>query len=231
MATVVLVHGAWSNPTDWDDVVAGLAAQGIHAETVDLPSSQSPAADLAADELEVRRILDTVSGSKVLVGWSYGGMVISVAATGRDDVEHLVYVAAMMPEEGQTAWDITSSAPSVIGGEGFLTLHDEGTTSITSWPDPQAAQLYGPEVEAIMAERPRRRQAIASSFAPAGEVAWRTTPSTYVVTTRDRAIDPDLQRRMAARAGAVAELDSNHFPMWEATDELVGLIASVARGG
>ena len=225
-ATVVLVHGAWAEPSDWDEVVEGLDARGIRAVTIDSPSARSSSADLDADVAEVRRVLDEIDGPKLLAGWSYGGMVISAAAAGRGDVVRLVYIAAMLPTEGQTAWDITSSAPSVLAEEGFLALHDDGTTSIAAWPDPAAAEIYGERLATIMASRPRRRQSIASSFQPVAAVAWRDIATTYVVTMRDRALSPDLQLRLAAAVDDVIEIDSGHFPMWEATDQLVEVLAA-----
>ena len=99
--TIVLVHGAWASPSGWDQVVDGLHKDGF--------ATAAPALDevtLSGDVATVRATLDAIPGQKILVAHSYGGMVISGAGYGRSDVAALVYTAALVPDEGETAFSV-----------------------------------------------------------------------------------------------------------------------------
>src|SRR5215471_14872556 len=97
VATVVLVHAAWADASSWNKIIRPLHRRGLEAVAVQIPLTS-----LSDDAGTLRRFLKRVSGPLVLVGHSYGGAVITAAASGNQNVKALVYVAAMAPEEGET---------------------------------------------------------------------------------------------------------------------------------
>jgi pimeloyl-ACP methyl ester carboxylesterase len=117
--TAVLVHGGWGHPADWTWVKDELRSAGVHVLTPDLPSHQSGVASFADDVETVRDAVRASSAPVVLVGWSYGGDVIGVAAAGEDSVVHLVYVAAVPAlaevEPRDTSW--ADNDPHILVGE------------------------------------------------------------------------------------------------------------------
>ena len=108
-STVVLVHGAWHGAWCWDEVVSRLSGDGLAVVTVDLPSVSS-GGDLYDDARALRQVLDDTPGDKVVVGHSYGGIVITEGAAGAEGVRHLVYLTAFMLDEGE-------SLLATVGGE------------------------------------------------------------------------------------------------------------------
>ena len=228
MKRVVLVHGAWHGPWCWDRVTPGLDDVGVEWATPDLPSCSAAdeGAGLVADVLEVERLLDGLPGDDpvVLVGHSRGGLVISEA--GRHErVDHLVYLCAFLLEPGEDLGpmvvdtvmpvidlDRTPNGPigTPRGAEAAPVFYDGCSADVTAWALERVRPMHmggGPVVP------PR--------------VAWKTTPSTYVVCTQDRAIPPEHQRRMAARATDIVEWDTGHSPFLTepqlVTQLLVGL--------
>jgi pimeloyl-ACP methyl ester carboxylesterase len=203
--TIVLVHGAFADPSSWNDVVPRLKKDGFATVTprLDLVS-------VAGDVAIVRAALDGIAGDKVLVGHSYGGFVISNAAAGRTDVVALVYTAAYVPAPGESIFSVSEGwAPPAFLQPGHL-LFVSSTSAII---DPaffrgDFAQDLNPKRAAVMAAA---QQAVALDilFTPSGPVAWQEgIPSWYAVSAADRVIDPALQRFMASRAGsATVEFD------------------------
>lgn len=200
--TIVLVHGAFSGPTAWDDVVARLHRDGYPTLT--------PALDLhgvAGDVATVRSALDSVSGPKILVGHSYGGFVVSNASAGRADVRALVFTAAFVPDAGETINDlgVGYAPPSFLAPPfppGHLLFDQSGLAVI----DPahfrqDFAQDLNPQLAAALAAA-QTPTSLDILFTPSGPVGWHTIPSWYAVSGSDRVIDPNLQRAMAARAEA-----------------------------
>jgi pimeloyl-ACP methyl ester carboxylesterase len=122
--TIVLVHGSWAGPAGWDQVVAGLQKDGYATATPTLDL-----ATLAGDVANVRATLDAIPGDKILVGHSYGGMVISGAGYGRSDVLALVYAAGFVPAEGETAFGLLAPYPP---SEASFNLIPDPSRSCTS---------------------------------------------------------------------------------------------------
>jgi pimeloyl-ACP methyl ester carboxylesterase len=150
----------------------------------------------------VRSTLDSIPGDKILVGHSYGGFVITNAASGRSDVRGLVYTAAYVPDSGET---ITSLSVGYAPGA-FL----DHLVFTPSFPlaivDPQFfpddfAQDLNPKLGAEIAAE-QRITSLGLFVTPSGPAAWHALPSWYAVSAHDRAIDPALQRFMAQRAGS-----------------------------
>jgi pimeloyl-ACP methyl ester carboxylesterase len=196
--TIVLVHGAFADPSSWSDVVPRLEKDGYETVTprLDLVS-------VAGDVAIVRAALDAIDGDAILVGHSYGGFVISNAAAGRTDVLGLVYTAAYVPASGESIFSVSEGwAPPAFLAPGHL-LFVSATSAII---DPaffreDFAQDLNPKRAAGMAAA---QQAVSLDilFTPSGRVAWGELPSWYAVSAADRVIDPALQRFMAGRAGS-----------------------------
>jgi pimeloyl-ACP methyl ester carboxylesterase len=195
--TIVLVHGAFASPAGWDGVAAALHKDGYQTAT--------PALGLASvsdDVATVRSTLDSIPGDKILVGHSYGGFVITNAASGRSDVRGLVYTAAYVPDSGETI-----NSLSVGYAPGAFLAH---LVFAPSFPfvivDPQFfpedfAQDLNPKLGAEIAAQ-QRPTSLGLFGTPSGPAAWHVLPSWYAVSGHDRAIDPALQRFMAQRAGS-----------------------------
>lgn len=200
--TIVLVHGAFSGPSAWDDVVARLHRDGF--------ATLTPALDLhgvAGDVATVQSALDSVSGPKILVGHSYGGFVVSNASAGRADVRALVFTAAFVPDAGETINDLGAgyTPPAFLAPPfppGHLLFDQLGLAVI----DPayfrhDFAQDLNPPLAAALAEA-QTPTSLDILFTPSGPVGWHDLPSWYAVSGSDRVIDPALQRAMATRADA-----------------------------
>jgi pimeloyl-ACP methyl ester carboxylesterase len=194
--TIVFVHGAFASPPGWDRVVNALHKDGYQTATPTL-GLQSVAGDVAI----VQATLDSIPGDKILVGHSYGGFVITNAASGRSDVRGLVYTAAYAPDVNET---ITTLSVGYAPGT-FLThlLFNPYPIAIV---DPQFfpedfAQDLNPKLGAEIAAE-QIPTSLALFVTPSGLAAWHALPSWYAVSGQDRAIDPALQRFMAQRAGS-----------------------------
>jgi pimeloyl-ACP methyl ester carboxylesterase len=195
--TIVLVHGAFASPAGWAGVAAALHKDGYQTAT--------PALGLVSvsdDVAIVRSTLDSIPGDKILVGHSYGGFVITNAASGRSDVRGLVYTAAYVPDSGETI-----NSLSVGYAPGAFLAH---LVFAPSFPfvivDPQFfpedfAQDLNPKLGAEIAAE-QRPTSLGLFGTPSGPAAWHVLPSWYAVSAHDRAIDPALQRFMAQRAGS-----------------------------
>ena len=220
--TVVLVHGAFADGSGWSQVIPLLQARGLNVVAV-----QNPLTSLADDVAATRRVLDAQEGPVVLVGHSWGGVVISEAGV-HDRVKSLVYVAAFAPSEGQSAADLTKSYPVPPGSKfvvadqsGFLSLSPEGMATHFA-QDLPAAQTSLMAVTQV----PIR----ASSFEETAKAAaWRDRPTWYVVTQNDHMLDPGLQRAMASNISAhVVSLPSSHVPQLSKPEQVAEAIFSAA---
>ena len=223
-ATLVLVHGAWSGSWVWQRVLPLLAERGVGARAVDLPScgqDTEALTDLRGDEAAVRAELDRVDGDAVLVGHSYGGMVITGAAAGHDRVRRLVYLCAFMPAEGE-------SLLGMLGGEvpGFWRLRDD----LIVYPEfPGPPPELDAEAQDLLESRRGLQPLACYTQAPAA-IAWRTIPSTYVVCTNDLGLPTEFQRTMAPRATETVELPTGHLLQLERPELTADLLARLARG-
>jgi pimeloyl-ACP methyl ester carboxylesterase len=201
MAEVVLVHGAWHGAWCWDGVMAELAERGVTATAVQLPFT-----GLADDIATARTAIETAGPGSVVVGHSYGGTVISAAASGLPDVARLIYLAAFLTEPD------TDTVALVTEQLGQAMVVDERGISV----DPAAAPsvFYGDSDPAVAVEMAARLRPVALSAIGTYETepAWKTVPATYVVCGRDQAIRVGAQREMAANAETVLEWPTDHSP-------------------
>jgi pimeloyl-ACP methyl ester carboxylesterase len=212
--TIVLVHGAFADASSWNPVIAELQRDGraVHALA-------NPLRGLNGDAAYVASAVQHVDGPVVLVGHSYGGMVITQAAAGTPNVAGLVYVAAFIPEVGESIGDINAAYPQTgsppdlqpatypIAGQ--VEPGVELTISQETFPVSFAADL--PIETTRVAAAAQRPPSVACFGEPATETAWRSIPSWALVATADQMIHPDAERAMAARAGATTvEVDASH---------------------
>jgi pimeloyl-ACP methyl ester carboxylesterase len=222
---VVFVHGACVKDGAWwwHPAAELLAERGVASEAPLLPScgeTGEHGLGLAEDVASVRDVLTASDEPAVVVGHSYGGIVLAEAAAGVDAVHHLLLISSYLPEVGQ-------SLSSFGGGEPapFLDVDPEGGT-FTVRPEtvPETfMQDCDPEIQrAAMGKM--ARQSLAVLEAPVRSAAWQHVPSTYLVCAQDRGTPADRQREYAARAGAVVEIDAGHHPFLSRPAEVRDLI-------
>jgi pimeloyl-ACP methyl ester carboxylesterase len=214
--TIVLVHGAWANTASWVAVIQRLQADGY---TVVAPPN--PLQGLTYDSAFLADFLHSISGPIVLVGHSYGGDVITNAATGDPQVKALVYVDAFAPDQGQTLAQLLAAYPGSCAVPPNLTVvpfpgapAGVGDAYITqsAFPSCMANGLPASEAQALAAvQLPLSTIALTQ---PSGVPAWKTIPSWAVVGTADHAIPPALQLAMAENAHAhITEVNAPHLSM------------------
>src|ERR1700757_1905452 len=219
---VLLLHGAWLDGSSWSKVVPLLEAKGLHVVAVQIPLT-SFADDVAATQ----RAIALEDGPVLLVGHSYGGAVITEA--GNDPkVVGLVYVAALVPSEGESVASVTKPFPPAPLGsqvradaEGFLTVTPKGIAEdlAQDLPDDEKqllAATQGPTATAVFG-------------ATVTSAAWKTKPSWCVIASNDRAVAPELQRAeaVAMKARSIT-VPSSHVPMLSHPKEVADLIEQAA---
>ena len=230
--TVVLVHGAFADGSSWAGVIARLQAAGVP-----VIAAANPLRGISFDSAYVASVIDQVPGPVLVVGHSYGGAVISNAATGKRNVVGLVYVAAFAPDEGETLNDVTaSSRDSVLGTALVPHQYPSGNGTGTEFSiDPAkareafAADLADAQAAVIgVIQRPVADLAFGE---PNGVPAWKTLPSWAVVANNDRAAGTDVVRAHAQRAGAtITEIDGSHVIMISQPDAVTDVIqAAIAK--
>jgi pimeloyl-ACP methyl ester carboxylesterase len=218
---VVLVHGAYADGSSWSEVIRRLQAAGIHAQAV-----QNPLTSLADDVAATRRVLAMQDGPTILVAHSFGGTVITEA--GDDpNVVGLVYVAARAPDAGEDYAALAKRFPTppanaglvYSGGFGQLTehafLHDFANVGRS------AARVLFAVQGRVSSTLFTDRTTVA---------AWRSKPSWYAVSKRDRTTSPQLERFLAKRMRAkTIELDSGHLSLITHPRQITALILDAAR--
>jgi pimeloyl-ACP methyl ester carboxylesterase len=219
---IVLVHGAWADGSSWAKIIPQLQAEGYHVVAV-----QNPLTSLEDDVIATKQAIARLEGPVLLVGHSWGGVVITQAGVD-PKVTGLVYVAAWVPDAGQTMEDLAKPyPPSPAGpefrqdGAGFLTISPKGMD-----------QHFVPDLT------PGERKLVYATQGPwaaknfvtkVSEVAWRNKPSWNVVATDDHMIHPDQQRFQAKRMKATTiEVKSGHVPMLSQPDKVAALILRAA---
>src|SRR5246500_3517063 len=206
-STVVLVNGAWANSASWSGVIARLQSEGY---TVDAPPN--PLHSLKGDAATIADLLRTIKGPIVLVGHSYGGAVITNAATGNRNVKALVYVDAFAPAKGESALGLDSTKPGSALGAGPTKVFDfvpfpgarKGDAELYVKPSvfEQAFANRLPAKEGPVLAATQGPAVYSALTAPSGTPAWKTIPSWYVLGTIDKAIPPAIQLFMAQRMHA-----------------------------
>ena len=220
---IVLVHGAFADGSSWSKIIPTLQAKGFNVVAV-----QNPLTSFTDDVAATKRAIAQMDGPVLLVGHSYGGMVISEA--GKDSkVIGLLYIAALVPEDGQNVNDVNAALPPTAVGpefrlspEGFLSLSPKGINEFF-------AQDVLPEERKVIYATQVNWAASATQekvFSP----AWKTKPSWLIVAAKDGMINPDLQRFKAKLINATTlELNSSHVPMVSQPEKVATFIIDAAN--
>jgi pimeloyl-ACP methyl ester carboxylesterase len=203
---IVLVHGAFVDGSSWNGVVAHLQQKGYHVSSV-----QNPLTSLADDVAATRRVLARQDGPTLLVGHSWGGVVITEVGANAPNVAGLVYVAAIAPDLHESTVDLLKRGAQMPAGQaitadanGFLWLDR------TRYHADFAADVPENVTRVLSAaQAPISGKAFSETVS---QVGWKEKPSWYVLTTKDRAVSPEVQRFMAERMGAkIVPVASSHL--------------------
>ena len=218
---VVIVHGALADGSGWRKVFDLLTAKGYDVTVV-----QPPMTSLKDDVDATRRILDMQDGPSVLVGHSYGGMIVTEAGTAAN-VAGLVYVAAFQPDAGETLIDLATRTPPA--SKGILATKDSYLyLDPKAFPDDFAADV--PKDEALFMAHSQVFPAQAAFETKITVPAWKEKKSWALIATEDRAINPELMRTMAARAGSQAvEVKGSHAVFMSQPAAVADLIEKAAQ--
>jgi pimeloyl-ACP methyl ester carboxylesterase len=225
--TVVLVHGAFADASSWSGVITRLQSKGV---PVTAPAN--PLRGIAADAAYIAAVLAQIEGPVLAVGHSYGGAVISNAATNAKNVVGLVYVAAFAPDEGETLGAVeAASKDSVLNSalvpRTYPVASGGSSTEFSIDPakarDAFAGDLSDQQAALIAAtQRPIAESAFSERNGPP---AWKRLPSWAVVATGDKAAGTDVVRSMAERAGAkITELEGSHVIMVSQPEAVTNVI-------
>ena len=222
-AEIMLVHGAWADGSCWNKVILLLEAKGFT-----VTAAQIPLTSLENDIEVTRRLLANISEPTILVGHSYGGAVITGAATTSPQVKALVYITAFGLDEGESLESLANQGPPSPGSaaiqpdaNGFLWINREKFH--TSFAGDATA-----EEASVMAavQKPLGLPAFAGKEGPP---AWKTIPSWYLVCTDDQMIPPPAQEFLAKRMNAtVRSVPSSHCPFKSQPQAVADIIALAA---
>jgi pimeloyl-ACP methyl ester carboxylesterase len=226
--TVVLVHGAFADASGWNGVAARLVREGY---PVIAPAN--PLRGVAADSAYLASILATLSGPLVLAAHSYGGLVITNAATGNANVRALVYVAAFVPDVGETLVGLQTKYPGSKLGEAALDIRPHPTGADAYIKKSAFRPVFAADLPRATtglmwaAQRPADVRALQE---PSGTPAWRTVASWCLVARDDQVLPAAAQRFMAHRAGArTEEVHASHVAMISQPGAAADLIVRAAR--
>jgi len=219
--TIIFVHGIWADGSCFASQIEALQAKGYHVMSV-----QNSVTGLADDVAETQRVIDLAKGKVILVGHSWGGMVITQA--GNDPkVVGLVYLAAYGPEKGESVLSVSANAPQtelskyLVPSGGSVFMSEEGVKNVF-------ADRLSPKIQALAYAT--QVPAAHTVFDDKGaEPAWKSKPSWYIVAQYDKTIHPDLERFMAKRMNAkTVELPSCHVMMLSHPKEVLKVIEEAA---
>jgi pimeloyl-ACP methyl ester carboxylesterase len=225
--TVVLVHGAFADSSSWNGVIARLQADGVMVTAV-----VNPLRGVQADAAYVASAIGQVPGPVLAVGHSYGGAVITNAASNAPNVVGLVYVAAFAPDDGELLGAVAATSKDSVLNSALVELRyplGNGETGVEYAIDP--AKLHDvfaadvPERDAAVMAATQRPIASAAFTDATSYPAWKRLPSWAVVATGDKAIGTDVVRSMATRAGAtIVEAEGSHVIMVSQPDVVADVI-------
>jgi pimeloyl-ACP methyl ester carboxylesterase len=221
--TIVLVHGAFTDGSSWQELIPLLLNDGF-----DVVAVQNPLTSLANDIATTRRAIDAQQGPVVVVGQAYGGAVITGAAAANPNVKSLVYVAAFAPDANESVGALLRKYPSQLGpalradAAGFLNIDVALFREVLAADAP----LYRTRVMAVE-QKPLIASALDESVS---DPAWKTIPSWYIVAKEDQALNPALQRFYASRMKATTiVIPTSHVPSVSRPDVVAKVIRDAAE--
>lgn len=198
--TIVLVHGAFAESSSFNGVISKLLDEGYP-----VLAAANPLRGVKADADYLSSVLDGVEGPIVLAGHSYGGTVMTNAATGKDRVTALVYIAGFAPDQGESAADLSGRYPGGTLGETLVAFQlPDGGTDLYIDQDKYRDQFAHdvPEADSALMGATQRPIAEAALGEESGAPAWKSIPSWFLYGTGDKNIPLAAQRFMAERAAA-----------------------------
>jgi pimeloyl-ACP methyl ester carboxylesterase len=234
--TVVLVHGAFADASSWNGVIERLQAQGVPVVAV-----ANPLRGIANDSAYAAAVFNQTRGPVLAVGHSYGGAVITNAATHADNVVGLVYVAAFAPDEGEALGEVEAGSKDSVLNSALVPQQyptANGDMAVEFRIDPaKATDAFAADVpagQAALIGVIQRPVAEAAFSEPNGAPAWRRLPSWAVVATGDKAAGTDVVRAQAQRAGAtITEVEGSHVIMISqpqaVTDVILQALAATSK--
>ena len=231
--TTLLVHGAFADSSSWRRVMAPLLDAGLETR-----ATANPLRGVSADSDYVAHACRQIDGEVVLVGHSYGGIVISEAAATCPNVVALIYIAAFIPAVGENITDISAAHPTTAHPPELHTAPSptedpaiEGIelyVSTETYPTAFCADL--PPEEARILARTQRPPSVSCFEQRTTRAAWQVLPSWAIVATSDQMIHPDAERSMARRAGsAVTELDASHAVALSRPSEVADVVRTAVE--
>jgi pimeloyl-ACP methyl ester carboxylesterase len=236
-ATVVLVHGAFADGSSWNGVIERLQAKGVK-----VTAPANPLRGLAIDSAYIASVFEQTRGPVLAVGHSYGGVVISNAATGARNVVGLVFVAAFAPDEGERLGEVAADSHDSVLMSALVPLHypapNGGEPGVEFGIDParfrDAFSADLPVDQSAVLAATQRPVAELGFSEPSGAPAWKELPSWAVVAAGDKAAGADLVRSMAQRARAkITEIEGSHVIMVSqpqaVADVILEALAAVSR--
>ncbi len=235
--TIVLVHGAWADASSFELVTAALQKDGYT-----VLNAPNPLRGLANDSANVAAFINqNTTGPVILVGHSYGGSVITDAATSTPTVKALVYIDAYAPDQGESAIQLTGSQPGSLLAVpdpstvfNFVQYPGAPTGDVDTYIKPNLFQkIFAAQVSSKRANILAAGQspiALSALTAPSTTPAWKTIKSFFFVGTSDQVIPAAEQLAMAARAGGTVEkYPADHLSMLEAPHQIADLIEDAAQ--
>jgi pimeloyl-ACP methyl ester carboxylesterase len=231
--TIVLVHGAWADASGFAAEIRALQDRGFRAI-----GFANPLRGLADDARYLADFLRSLAGPLVLVGHSYGGAVISAAATGNEQVKTLAFFSGWMPDEGESIAQVFETSEGSLAGPALRPVPftgpdgSEGGQDLYLDPE-QFHAVFAADVDRgtsdVMAAT-QRPWSGAGFYEPSGPPAWKTLPCWYLLCTEDKAIPPATQRFMAERANArIQEVPASHVSMVSQPEAATQLILRAAE--
>ncbi|ONN56829.1 alpha/beta hydrolase [Acinetobacter genomosp. 33YU] len=219
---IVLVHGAFADGSSWNAVSSRLQSLGYHVTSV-----QNPLTSLDADVEATKKVLERQKGDVLLVGHSWGGVVVTKAGNA-PNVKGIVYLSALVPDSNESASDLLTRLKSPMEGlepdkNGLIWLDDAKTfqhVMANDLPEKQAKLLAS-------VQQPIAGQAFTQKIS---EAAWRVKPTWYLITTNDNALKPRTQELISKQAhSSVIRVNSSHLSLISHPDQVSNLIDKAAK--
>lgn len=219
--SIVFVHGLFADGSCWTEVIARLQSKGLNTTSV-----QNPLTTLPDSVASVERVLTRQDGPTVLVGHSFGGMIVTEAGV-HPNVSALVYVAARAPDAEEDYQALANTYPTPPASKGVVFDGDEGRLTEEAFLRDFAGDLPEDKARVLYAvQQPFHKPLLAGKVTRA---AWRSKPSFYAVSTQDRTINPDLQRFMAKRMAArTISVPASHLSLISHPENITNLILEAA---
>jgi len=214
MKSIMLIHGAWHGSWCWDFVEKGLINEGVETHSINLPFT-----GVEDDIASVSNAIDEIDNQVILLGHSYGGIVISGAAEAKRNVDQLIYLSAILLKAGESMQ---------LSGSKIQIDVDENL--ISSVKKSAAIQAFYADVDPNLAEASielLRPFPIVAGSKGIGE-AWREKHSTYIICREDEAIPPELQYDMAKKADKIIEWECGHSPFLSKPNLVIDFLLDLA---